>query len=109
MRDVTDDHRARQHAGAERAVMRLLSAAGSLDAVAKELIELLGSELGWHGAELWQMADDERLHRVADWSAPGVRFERFMGSGASLRYEVGEGPRPELDVARAAVEVGGAW
>ena len=37
------------------------------------------------------MADDERLHRVADWTAPGVRFERFMGSGASLRYEVGEG------------------
>ena len=35
MRDVTDDHRARQHAGAERAVMRLLSAAGSLDDVAQ--------------------------------------------------------------------------
>jgi diguanylate cyclase (GGDEF)-like protein/PAS domain S-box-containing protein len=91
MRDVTDDHRARQHAGAERAVMRLLSAAGSLDVVARELIEVLGSELGWHGAELWQMADDERLRRVADWTAPGVRLDRFMRSGATLGYEVGEG------------------
>ena len=37
------------------------------------------------------MAGDERLRRVADWTAPGVRLDRFMDSGARLGYEVGEG------------------
>ena len=91
MRDVTDDHRARQHAGAERGVMRLLSAANSLEDAAEDLIELLGSELGWDGAELWRMGADERLRRAAAWTAPGVRLDRFMSSGAELGYEVGEG------------------
>ena len=91
MRDVTDDHRARQHAGAERAVMRLLSAANSLEDVGHDLIELLGSVLGWDGAELWRMGADERLLRAADWTAPGVGLEHFMSSGAEIGYEVGEG------------------
>ena len=91
MRDVTDDHRARQHAGAERAVMRLLSAANSLEDVAHDLIELLGSELGWDGAELWRMGPDERLLRAADMD----RARRPPGPLHELRrrvgYEVGEG------------------
>jgi diguanylate cyclase (GGDEF)-like protein/PAS domain S-box-containing protein len=103
MRDVTDDHRARQHAGAERAVMRLLSAAGSLDAVARELIELLGSELGWHGAELWKMGADERLRRAAAWTAPGISLDRFMRSGAERGYEVGEGFPGQSWMSRAPI------
>jgi diguanylate cyclase (GGDEF)-like protein/PAS domain S-box-containing protein len=91
MRDVTEARRAEQHASAERAVMRLLSGAHGLHEIGERLIELLGSELGWDGAELWRMAGDERLRRAADWSAAGVRLDRLMASGATLRYEVGEG------------------
>jgi diguanylate cyclase (GGDEF)-like protein/PAS domain S-box-containing protein len=91
MRDVTDAQRARQHASAESAVMRLLSSADGLEEMGESLIEALGRELGWDGAELWQMSGDERLRRTADWTAPGIRLDRFMASGAKLGYEVGEG------------------
>ena len=37
------------------------------------------------------MGPDERLRRAADWTAPGVRLDRFMNSGAAIGYEVGEG------------------
>jgi diguanylate cyclase (GGDEF)-like protein/PAS domain S-box-containing protein len=91
MRDVTEAMRARQHAAAESAVMRLLSGAHGLTEMGAGLIEGLATELGWDGAELWQMAGDERLRRFADWTAPGVRLDRFMDAGARLGFEVGEG------------------
>jgi diguanylate cyclase (GGDEF)-like protein/PAS domain S-box-containing protein len=91
MRDVTDEHRARQHAGAESALMRLLSVANSLGDVSESLIATLGHELGWDGAELWRMSDDELLRRTATWTAPGIRLDRFMDAGSALSYEVGDG------------------
>ena len=51
------------------------------------------------------MAGDERLRRAADWTAPGVRLDRFMGAGAAARLRGRRRlPGPGLDVARAAVE-----
>jgi diguanylate cyclase (GGDEF)-like protein/PAS domain S-box-containing protein len=91
MRDITDAMRAQQHAAAERAVMRLLSGAHGLADMTVGLIEALGTELGWDGAELWQMARDERLRRTADWTASGVRLDGFMDAGGRLGFEVGEG------------------
>jgi diguanylate cyclase (GGDEF)-like protein/PAS domain S-box-containing protein len=91
MRDVTNAQRARQHASAERAIMRLLSGAHGLEEMGEGLIEALGSQLGWDGAELWRMSSDERLRRAADWTAPGVRLDRFMAAGAMLGLEVGDG------------------
>ena len=91
MRDVTDTQRAQEHGAAESAVMRLLSSADGFEDMGPGLIEALGRELGWDGAELWQMSGDERLHRTAEWTAPGVRLDRFMASGDRVGYEVGEG------------------
>jgi diguanylate cyclase (GGDEF)-like protein/PAS domain S-box-containing protein len=91
MRDVTDQHRAGQHAGAVSALMRLLSVADSLEDVSERLIATLGQELGWDGAELWRMSGDELLRRTATWTAAGVRFDRFLEAGSALDYEVGDG------------------
>jgi diguanylate cyclase (GGDEF)-like protein/PAS domain S-box-containing protein len=91
MRDVTDAMRARQHAAAESAVMRLLSGAHGLDEMGEGLLEALAAELGWEGAELWQMSGDERLRRVGAWTAPGVELDRFMDAGGTVAYEVGDG------------------
>ena len=91
MRDVTDAQRAHQYLLAEQAVVRALVAAGSLDDAGPQLAEALGRELGWSGAELWRMAGDERLCRVAAWTAPGVPLDRFIAAGATLAYEVGDG------------------
>ncbi len=91
MRDVTDEHRARQHANAEGALMRLLSAATNLDDVGEGLIEALARELGWDGAELWRMSEDELLRRSSTWTAPGMRLDRFLEAGADVGYEVGDG------------------
>ena len=91
MRDVTDEHRARQHANAEGALMRLLSAATDLEDVGEGLIEALAHELGWDGAELWRMSDDELLRRTSTWTAPGIRLDRFIEAGAGVGFEVGDG------------------
>ncbi len=91
MRDVTDERRAQQHVAAEQAVMRRLTSMESLEDAGPALLEILGRELGWDGAELWRMGDDERLHRFACWIAPGAGLERFMRAGDCLSYEVGDG------------------
>ena len=36
------------------------------------------------------MAGDERLRRIADWTAPGVRLDRFMDACVRLGFEVGD-------------------
>ena len=84
IRDVTDERRARQHAAAEQAVMRLLATADGIEDAGAGLVEILGTELGWDGAELWRMGGDERLRRAARWTVPGVELERFMAAGARL-------------------------
>ena len=91
MRDVTETQRAQQHGAAESAVMRLLSSAEGTEDMGRGLIAALGHELGWDGAELWQMSGDERLRRTAEWTAPGVRLDRSMRAGASAGVEVGDG------------------
>lgn len=91
MRDVTDERRARQHVAAEQAVMRRLTSMETLEDAGPALLEVLGHELGWDGAELWRMGDDERLRRFSSWSATGVDLERYLRAGDWLSYEVGDG------------------
>jgi diguanylate cyclase (GGDEF)-like protein/PAS domain S-box-containing protein len=91
IRDVTDERRSHQHTAAEQAVMRLLAAADSIEEAGSGLLEILGHELGWDGAELWRMGGDERLRRAAHWVAPGAELERFVAAGERLAFEVGDG------------------
>ena len=91
IRDVTDERRSHQHAAAEQAVMRLLAAADGIEEAGSGLLEILGSELGWDGAELWRMGGDERLRRSASWTAPGAGLEHFIAAGERLSFEVGDG------------------
>ena len=91
MRDVTDQRRAQQHVAAEQGVMRALTKMESLEDAGPVLLDILGAELGWDGAELWRMGDDERLRRHASWTAPDAGLERFMRAGDWLAHEVGDG------------------
>jgi diguanylate cyclase (GGDEF)-like protein/PAS domain S-box-containing protein len=91
IRDVTDERRSHQHTAAEQAVMRLLAAADGIEDAGSGLLEILGHELDWDGAELWRMAGDERLRRAASWTAPGAGLDRFMAAGERLVFEVGDG------------------
>ena len=91
MRDVTDQRRAQQHVAAEQGVMRALTQLESLEDAGPVLLDILGAELGWDGAELWRMGDDERLRRHASWTAPDAGLERFMRAGDWLAHEVGDG------------------
>ena len=70
-----------------------------------DLIQALGSELGWDGAELWRMAGDERLRRTAPWTASGVRLDRFMRPAPGSATRSATASRAGVDVACAAVEV----
>jgi diguanylate cyclase (GGDEF)-like protein/PAS domain S-box-containing protein len=91
IRDVTDERRSHQHAAAEQAVMRLLAAADGIEEAGSGLLEILGSELGWDGAELWRMGGDERLRRAASWTEPDARLDHFIAAGERLSFEVGDG------------------
>ncbi|MDA0184188.1 diguanylate cyclase [Solirubrobacter phytolaccae] len=91
MRDTTDERRAQQHVAAEQAVMRRLTSMESLEDAGPALLEILGHELGWDGAELWRMGDDERLSRFSSWTAPGTSLDRFIRAGDWLSHEVGDG------------------
>ena len=83
--------------------MRLLSGADGLEDIGAGLIEALGAELGWDGAELWRMAGDERLRRAP----PGPRPAAARSLHARRRPARLRGrrrvPRAGVDVARAAV------
>ncbi|MDA0174097.1 diguanylate cyclase [Solirubrobacter taibaiensis] len=91
MRDVTDQRRAQQHVAAEQGAMRALTELESLEDAGPALLDILGAELGWDGAELWRMGDDERLRRHASWTAPDAGLERFIRAGDWLAHEVGDG------------------
>ncbi|WP_051324927.1 diguanylate cyclase domain-containing protein [Candidatus Solirubrobacter pratensis] len=91
MRDVTDEQRTRQHAAAEQAVVRLLGDAHSLHEAAPRLLEVLCRDLEWDTAELWQMGDDERLRRTAEWTRPGLDLGAFRRAGGEQSFEVGDG------------------
>jgi len=82
MRDVTDERRADQHAAAERAVVRLLAGARSLEEAAPALLEALCEDLEWDLGELWQRGDDELLRRTAGWGG---------SPGDAPTFEVGDG------------------
>ncbi len=71
--------------------MRYLTGMSGLDDAGDGLLEILGRELGWDGAELWRMAGDERMRRFASWTAPGLNLDRFISRGERLAYEVGDG------------------
>jgi diguanylate cyclase (GGDEF)-like protein/PAS domain S-box-containing protein len=91
MRDVTDEQRARQHAAAEQAVVRLLAGASSLEEAAPGLLEALCRDLEWDTAELWRMGEDECLHRTAAWTLPGAGLDALAHSAGVPAFEVGDG------------------
>ncbi len=104
MRDVTDTLRARQHAAAESAVMRLLSGAHGLADMGDGLVEALG-----HRARLGRrraVADGRRRapapRRRLDRARRPARPLHGLRRAARLRGRRGL-PRPGLDVARPAV------
>ena len=72
--------------------MRHLIGMDGLDDAGPGLLEILGRELGWDGAELWRMArrrapaPRRRLDR-----ARASSLDRFIGAGDGLGYEVGDG------------------
>ena len=93
IRDVTDERRAqparRRRAGRDARCWPPLT---SIEDAGAGLLEILGAELGWDGAELWRMGGDERLRRVASLDRAGRRrSSASCAAGERLAYEVGDG------------------
>ena len=91
MRDVTDERRAQQHVAAEQAVMRALTTMESLEDAGPALLEILGAELGWDGAELWRWGTTSGCAATPPGPRPAPALDRFMRAGDWLAYEVGDG------------------
>ena len=83
-----------------------LDADGGLEDAGAGAARGLGRELGWDGAELWRMGDDERLRRTAHVDGarrPARSLHRVPATGSPTRSATAS--RAGVDVARAAVEV----
>jgi PAS domain S-box-containing protein len=65
-------------------VARVLAEAKSLEAAAPELLEAIGTPVGWSTGNLWESRDDEPLRVVGSWTAAGLEFPRFAEATRQL-------------------------
>ena len=68
-------------------VARVLAEAGSLESAAPELLEAIGTPLGWSTGHLWESRDGEPLRLAGSWTAAGLDFPRFQEATRQLDPE----------------------
>jgi PAS domain S-box-containing protein len=68
-------------------VARVLAEANSLERAAPELLEAIGTPLGWSTGNLWESRDEEPLQLVGSWTAEGLEFPRFAEATRQLDTE----------------------
>jgi PAS domain S-box-containing protein len=65
-------------------VARVLAEANSLEHAAPELLEAIGTPLGWSTGNLWESRDEEPPRLVGSWTAGGLEFPRFGEASRQL-------------------------
>jgi PAS domain S-box-containing protein len=65
-------------------VARVLADAKSLESAAPQLLEAIGTPLGWSTGNLWESRGEEPLRLVGSWTAPGAEFPRFAEASRRL-------------------------
>jgi PAS domain S-box-containing protein len=68
-------------------VARVLAEAKSLESAAPELLEAIGTPLGWSTGHLWESRDGEPLRLVGSWTAEGLDFPGFQEATRQLDPE----------------------
>lgn len=84
-----------QRRAAIHAITRLALEASDLEAVAPEILQIMGVELGWTGGNLWSVdADQDRLVRVGQWRTDWME-ESVLQRAEGLPGRVWDTARPE--------------
>ena len=68
-------------------VARVLAEAKSLESAAPELLEAIGTPLGWSTGHLWESRGGEPLRLAGSWKAEGLDFPRFQEATLQLDPE----------------------
>jgi PAS domain S-box-containing protein len=68
-------------------VARVLTEAKSLDSAAPELLEAIGTPLGWVTGNLWESRDGGPLRLAGSWTAAGVELPHFEEGTRRLETE----------------------
>jgi PAS domain S-box-containing protein len=68
-------------------VARVLAEAKSLESAAPELLEAIGTPLGWSTGHLWEYRGGEPLRLAGSWTAEGLDFPRFQEATLQLDPE----------------------
>jgi PAS domain S-box-containing protein len=90
-RDVTKAKRASARLHAQYAVTRVTAEADSLESGAQQLLEGIGTSLGWDMALLWLVDAHERLKCVALWHAPEMEASELEEASLASSFAKGEG------------------
>jgi PAS domain S-box-containing protein len=69
-------------------VARVLADAQSLEAAAPELLEAIGTPLGWSVGQLWEARPHRPLRLVGAWMAPGTEAPNFEEASRHLDVEL---------------------
>jgi len=90
IRDVTAEKHSHLSLKLQHSASQLLAEGLTLAEVAPRLLGLLGAELGWDVATLWERRNDQ-LTCVDHWKRKGIRDGAFESQTRSLDFARGEG------------------
>jgi PAS domain S-box-containing protein len=92
IRDISQEKLLRQMAALQSSIGQAIDEAGTLQAAASRVLEMIGEQLGWSAAALWLIDGRGKVLRSAKfWSAEQVDSVRFEEIVLAAEFKKGEG------------------
>ncbi len=90
--DISQRKHAEQRSILQRDVALILSKAREIQSVARDVLEAIGTTLGWRLGSLWLVdVESEGLRNAAFWRSKGIEAPEFEAASRRLVFRVGEG------------------
>jgi PAS domain S-box-containing protein len=90
--DITEQKKAELQISIQHLVTRILAEAGSVDETVNDLLDTIGTVMGWDTGMFWRV--DERSHVlrcISVWRAPGKSYPQFEALSRSITLAKGIG------------------
>jgi len=90
--DITEWKRTQERAAAQHAVIRVLAESSSVREARPQILEAIGSHLGWSHGVMWQVQrNGRRLRRAAVWHDPSESKNPVQAVSGRITFQPGEG------------------
>lgn len=90
-RDVTGPHRAHRLQRVVHECTRVLAGPDGADYCMREILQTVGSALGWQVGEVWRLGSGDALECLFQWHAANQRPDAFAQRTGALTFERGVG------------------